>query len=111
MHNPTTLNKQGNDKGMASSSFSLHSSFVAALTHVYWIAGTQYRSVIFYYNDEQKKDAEEVKIEVKGKWKDPIVTEISNASSLTFWAAEDYHQRHDGSPLSVPPNSPLTPNT
>ncbi|HYG77006.1 MAG TPA: bifunctional methionine sulfoxide reductase B/A protein [Planctomycetota bacterium] len=68
MHDPTTANRQGND------------------------IGTQYRSAIFYTNDAQKKTAEEVKARVdkSGKWKKPIVTEITAAS--TFTRAEDYHQ-------------------
>ncbi|RYD31971.1 MAG: peptide-methionine (S)-S-oxide reductase [Verrucomicrobiaceae bacterium] len=68
MHDPTTLNRQGNDKG------------------------TQYRSGIFYHTDEQKTVALKVKEEVgkSGKYKDPIVTEITKAA--TFYPAENYHQ-------------------
>jgi peptide methionine sulfoxide reductase msrA/msrB len=68
IHDPTTLNRQGND------------------------TGTQYRSVIFYHDDAQKKIAETVKEEVdkSGKWKKPVVTEIAKASK--WWPAEDYHQ-------------------
>ncbi len=68
MHDPTTLNRQGND------------------------TGTQYRSAIFYTTEEQKKAAEAVKARVdkSGKWKKPIVTEIVPASK--WWPAEDYHQ-------------------
>jgi len=68
MHDPTTLNRQGND------------------------TGTQYRSAIFYTSEEQKKVAEAVKARVdkSGKWKKPIVTEIVAASK--WWPAEDYHQ-------------------
>ena len=68
MHDPTTLNRQGND------------------------VGTQYRSAIFYTSDAQRKTAEEVKARVDkaGKWKKPIVTEIVLATE--FWEAEDYHQ-------------------
>jgi peptide methionine sulfoxide reductase msrA/msrB len=68
MHDPTTLNRQGND------------------------VGTQYRSAIFYMNDDQKKVAEEVKARVdkSGKWKKPVVTEITAAT--TWYKAEDYHQ-------------------
>ncbi len=68
MHDPTTLNRQGND------------------------FGTQYRSAIFYTSPEQKQVAEEVKARVdkSGKWKKPIVTEITAAS--TWYPAEDYHQ-------------------
>lgn len=69
-HNPTTMNKQGPDEG------------------------TQYRSVIFYHNPEQKKTAEESKIRLQksGKLKPPIVTEITPAS--TFYKAEEYHQKY-----------------
>jgi len=68
MHDPTTLNRQGND------------------------IGTQYRSAIFYLSEEQKKTAEEVKREVdlSGKWRRPVVTEVVPAS--TFYPAEDFHQ-------------------
>lgn len=67
-HDPTTLNRQGND------------------------AGTQYRSVIFYHNTEQKKKAEEYKIKLdkSGAYNNPIVTEITAFSH--FYAAENYHQ-------------------
>lgn len=67
-HDPTQLNRQGND------------------------IGTQYRSVIFYHNEEQKQLAEKYKEELNksGAWSKPIVTEISPAS--TFYKAEDYHQ-------------------
>lgn len=67
-HDPTTLNRQGND------------------------VGPQYRSVIFYHNDEQKTKAEKYKAELdKSKAFDkPIVTEISPSS--TFYVAENYHQ-------------------
>jgi peptide-methionine (S)-S-oxide reductase len=69
-HDPTTLNKQGADEG------------------------TQYRSVVFYHNDEQKKVAEAYKkqLEASHVYKNPVVTEISPAS--TFYAAEDYHQNY-----------------
>jgi len=68
MHDPTTLNRQGNDRG------------------------TQYRSAIFVHNEEQRRVAERVRAEVdaSGKWKAPIVTEIVDAGP--FWAAEEYHQ-------------------
>lgn len=68
VHDPTTLNRQGNDKG------------------------TQYRSVIYYHSEEQKKIAEEVKVEAKEAWDDPIVTEISAFDK--FFKAEDYHQNY-----------------
>ncbi len=67
-HDPTTLNRQGND------------------------VGTQYRSVVFYHNEEQKTLAEQYKIKLdkSGAYKDPIVTEISSFS--LFYKAENYHQ-------------------
>jgi peptide-methionine (S)-S-oxide reductase len=67
-HDPTTLNRQGND------------------------VGTQYRSVIFYHDREQKTKAEEykVKLDKSGAYNNPIVTEITAFSH--FYAAEDYHQ-------------------
>src|SRR5437867_324713 len=70
MHDPTTPNRQGND------------------------VGTQYRSAIFYENDEQKRTAEKVKarVDASGKWKRPITTEIVAATE--FWPAEDYHQNY-----------------
>lgn len=68
MHDPTTLNQQGNDKG------------------------TQYRSVIFYHSEDQKKTAEAVikKIDATKKWPRPIVTQLVPATK--FYPAEDYHQ-------------------
>jgi peptide methionine sulfoxide reductase msrA/msrB len=68
MHDPTTLNRQGND------------------------IGTSYRSAIFYQDERQREIAEQVKEQVdgSGKWKDPIVTEIVKAGP--FYSAEDYHQ-------------------
>ena len=68
VHNPTTLNRQGND------------------------AGTQYRSAIFYHTAEQKAVAEQVIRSVGGGkvWDDPIVTEVVPAT--TFYAAEEYHR-------------------
>jgi peptide-methionine (S)-S-oxide reductase len=66
-HDPTTLNRQGND------------------------LGTQYRSAIFYHNEEQKAIAEKSKREVATKiWDNPIVTEIVKFEE--FYKAEDYHQ-------------------
>ena len=69
-HNPTTLNRQGND------------------------VGTQYRSAIFYYTEEQKQQAEEMikKLAAESVFDDPIVTEITPASK--FYIAEDYHQNY-----------------
>jgi peptide-methionine (S)-S-oxide reductase len=68
VHDPTTLNRQGND------------------------VGTQYRSVIFYDSNEQKELALEVKraLTIARIWPDPIVTEISPSS--VFYLAENYHQ-------------------
>jgi len=72
MHNPTTLNQQGNDRG------------------------TQYRSVIFTHTKEQQKIAEQVRDEVQasGKVKGKIVTQIQPADGLQFFAGEPYHQRY-----------------
>jgi peptide-methionine (S)-S-oxide reductase len=69
-HDPTSLNKQGND------------------------VGTQYRSAIFYHNAEQKDKAEHYKAELNksGAYDKPIVTEISPYTK--FYAAEDYHQNY-----------------
>ncbi|HEY9381261.1 MAG TPA: peptide-methionine (S)-S-oxide reductase MsrA [Burkholderiales bacterium] len=70
IHDPTTLNRQGND------------------------VGTQYRSVIFYHTAKQKEIAEQV-IKQLGEakvWRAPICTEVSPASD--FWIAEDYHQEY-----------------
>ena len=69
IHDPTTLNRQGND------------------------IGTQYRSVIFYHTPEQKVVAEEVVAELKKTniWETPIVTELK--SFTAFYPAEDYHQQ------------------
>lgn len=75
-HNPTTLNKQGGDEG------------------------TQYRSAIFYYNENQKKIAEESKAKFKTSFSDPIVTEITQAS--VFYKAEDYHQNYYNDNSSQP---------
>ena len=70
MHDPTTLNRQGNDEG------------------------SQYRSAIFYHNDEQKKEAEafKLKVEKSKAWKKPVMTEIAKAK--TFWPAEEEHQKY-----------------
>lgn len=68
MHDPTTLNRQGND------------------------VGTSYRSTIFYYDDEQKAVAEEAiaAVEASGKWSGPIVTTVEPVSNWSV--GEDYHQ-------------------
>jgi peptide-methionine (S)-S-oxide reductase len=67
-HDPTTLNRQGND------------------------VGTQYRSAIFYHNQEQKRKADEYKekLDKSGAYNSPIVTEITAFSK--FYPAEDYHK-------------------
>lgn len=69
-HDPTTLNRQGND------------------------VGTQYRSVIFYHNEEQRAKAEMYKaaLDTSGAWAKPIVTAIEPLKN--FYAAEDYHQNY-----------------
>jgi peptide-methionine (S)-S-oxide reductase len=69
-HDPTSLNRQGND------------------------VGTQYRSVIFYNSDEQKQLAETAKAELdkSGAYSNPIVTEITKFQK--FYPAEDYHQNY-----------------
>lgn len=68
LHDPTTLNRQGNDRG------------------------TEYRSAIFFTSDEQKRIAIDVmqQVSASGKWRDPIVTQLVPAS--TWYSAEDYHQ-------------------
>ena len=70
IHDPTTLNRQGAD------------------------VGTQYRSAIFYHDDEQKKTAEELIKELNAQqiWDKPIVTEVSKLDK--FYVAEDYHQEY-----------------
>jgi peptide-methionine (S)-S-oxide reductase len=68
IHDPTTLNRQGND------------------------VGTQYRSAIFYHSAEQRSAAEGVIGELSGVWRDPIVTELEPA--VMFYPAEDYHQHY-----------------
>ena len=67
-HDPTQLNRQGPD------------------------VGTQYRSVIFVHDDEQRRLAEETKQEAQARHPRPVVTEIVPAER--FWPAEDYHQRY-----------------
>ena len=70
IHDPTTLNRQGND------------------------VGTQYRSAIFYHTPEQKAIAEQVIAELTAAkvWDDPIVTEVVPFEA--FYPAEDYHQEY-----------------
>ena len=67
-HNPTTVNRQGLD------------------------SGTQYRSVVFYHNDQQQKEAEQSKREQQASWENEIVTQILPASA--FYRAEEYHQNY-----------------
>jgi peptide-methionine (S)-S-oxide reductase len=70
MHNPTTLNRQG------------------------WDIGTQYRSAVFYHNEEQRLAANKLKekLDKSGKYRKPIVTEIIPIGD--FYRAEEYHQRY-----------------
>jgi methionine-S-sulfoxide reductase len=70
MHDPTTLDRQGND------------------------VGTSYRSAIFYHSEAQRQTAERVKehVDKSGKWPAPVVTEIVAAGE--FWPAEEYHQKY-----------------
>lgn len=68
MHDPTQLNRQGPD------------------------VGDNYRSVIYYFNDQQKEIAEKVKADLQKNFTKPIVTEISPAKQ--FYEAEDYHQKY-----------------
>ena len=70
IHDPTTLNRQGND------------------------VGTQYRSAIYYHDEQQRLIADEVieEMTVAGLWDDPIVTEVTALD--TFYEAEEYHQQY-----------------
>jgi len=70
IHDPTTKNRQGND------------------------VGTQYRSAIFYQDDQQKQTAQESieEAQMSGRWNKPIVTEVLKASA--FYPAEEYHQKY-----------------
>ncbi len=78
VHNPTSLNRQGND------------------------IGTQYRSCIFYHDEDQKILAEALKEKLNRDevWPDPVVTEIGPI--LNYFAAEDYHQNY----LALNPDNP-----
>jgi peptide methionine sulfoxide reductase msrA/msrB len=67
-HNPTTLNRQGLDRG------------------------TQYRSVVFYHSQVQKSSAEQSIVAEKQNWKNPIVTQVLAATN--FYRAEEYHQNY-----------------
>ena len=77
-HDPTTRNRQGND------------------------IGTQYRSAIFYHNNEQKTIAEESKNKVDNSniFSNPIVTEITKLEK--FWIAEDYHNNYYNNNMNQP---------
>jgi len=68
LHDPTTLNRQGND------------------------VGPSYRSAIFFHDEKQREVAERMKkkVDASGKWKRPVVTEI--VAAREFWTAEDHHQ-------------------
>ncbi len=68
IHDPTTLNRQGAD------------------------IGNNYRSIIFYYDNEQKEKAEKSLKETQKKFKEKIVTEIIPIKK--FWKAEEYHQKY-----------------
>lgn len=78
IHDPTTLNRQGND------------------------VGTQYRSVIFYTSDEQRRTAEQIIAELNAAhtWPDPIVTTVEPAKR--FFVAENYHQEYYANNSSQP---------
>ncbi|CAH9058926.1 Peptide methionine sulfoxide reductase MsrA [Pseudoalteromonas holothuriae] len=66
LHDPTQLNRQGND------------------------TGTQYRSVVFYHDDQQQQQAKTMITTIQSQYTNPVVTELSSAS--TFYSAESYHQ-------------------
>lgn len=68
MHDPTQLNRQG------------------------WDIGDNYRSAIFYFDDEQRQTAEMVRTDYEPKFDKPIVTELAPAGA--FFPAEDYHQKY-----------------
>lgn len=70
LHDPTQLNRQGND------------------------VGTQYRSAIFYQTEEQRAEAEKIieEMRAEGTWQDEIVTEVVPLEK--FWPAEDYHDNY-----------------
>jgi peptide-methionine (S)-S-oxide reductase len=70
LHNPTQLNRQGED------------------------IGSQYRSAIFYHNSEQHQQAEKIiaEIENDGIWEQPVVTEVTPSSE--FYCGEEYHQQY-----------------
>jgi len=76
IHDPTTLNRQGND------------------------VGTQYRSSIFYHNSNQKELAEKIKNKLQPEFDDKIITEISSFEK--FYIAEDYHQNYYNNNKNAP---------
>jgi peptide-methionine (S)-S-oxide reductase len=76
MHDPTTLNRQGND------------------------VGPQYRSAIYYHSEAQRDIAKEALQAAQADWKDSIVTEITAFDA--FWKAEAYHQNY----YNINPNQP-----
>ena len=76
IHNPTTLNRQGND------------------------VGTQYRSSIFYHDSTQQKIAQQVKTSLQSKFNNNIVTEITAFEK--FYIAEDYHQNYYSNNKNAP---------
>ena len=78
VHDPTTLNRQGND------------------------IGSSYRSAIFYHSEDQRQTAEDVAAEItaEGLYSNPIVTEITKFEK--FWPAENYHQEYFASNPSQP---------
>jgi peptide-methionine (S)-S-oxide reductase len=76
VHDPTTLNRQGND------------------------SGPQYRSVVFYHSDAQRQVAEEARTAAQAHWSNPIVTEISPL--INYFPAEAYHQNY----YATNPNQP-----
>ncbi len=78
VHDPTTMNQQGND------------------------VGSQYRSVIFYTSEQQKREAEQAIAELNGaqQYRDPVVTAVAPAGE--FYAAEDYHRDYYSNHASAP---------
>jgi len=78
VHDPTTLNRQGAD------------------------VGTQYRSVIFYHNQQQKEEAEEAirQLNASGAWGAPVVTRVEPFKN--FYPAEDYHQNYFNKNIEQP---------
>ena len=76
IHDPTTLNRQGND------------------------VGTQYRSSIFYHNSNQKELAEKIKNKLQPDFDDKIITEITSFEK--FYIAEDYHQNYYNNNQNAP---------